>query len=250
MDFTFESGDALKPRGHALVYFRDRLDPDKVYASYVIVLPVSVDFAKYIPPFLASHMGNMPMTDFSAFSLPPMPEEVKSLQELQHLADIRQDDLLFAGITSSPDVPEMMEAVGEAVRYYSQLWSDYIASDAPTSSATPALSESGVNEVLYSLMSERDKLSELSKMVGKLRFATEGADHQTSAETQEEIEILVRFLPEHFDIPSLLQAVTDVSSRGGQLAQLYLDRCYRLSDGDNLGAQDLDERIETLKALG
>ena len=143
MDITFESGDALKPRGHALVYFRDRLDANKIYASYVIVLPVVVDFAKYIPPFLASHMGNMPMSDFSAFSLPPMPEEVKSLQDLEHLAAIRQDDLLFAGTTSSPDVPEIMEAVGEVVRHYAQLWSDFIDSDTSVRPETPALSGSG-----------------------------------------------------------------------------------------------------------
>ena len=73
MDFSFESGDPQQPRGHALLYFLDRSDPPKVYASYIIVLPITVDFSKYIPPFLASHIGNMPMSDCSAFSLPPMP---------------------------------------------------------------------------------------------------------------------------------------------------------------------------------
>ncbi|MCE2465537.1 MAG: hypothetical protein J4G01_05590, partial [Dehalococcoidia bacterium] len=203
-----------------------------------------------IPPFLASPCGNMPMSACSAFSLAPMPEDAGSLGELQHLADIRRVDLLYAGTVSSPDVPDMMERVGEAVRHYAQLWENHVkvSPQAPLQ----ALNDdgAGVNEILYSFMNERDKLTELSKMVGKLRFAIEGDDHRTRSETQEEIDILGRFLPERFDIPSLLLAVSDSSSRGGQLAQLYLDRCYRLSDGDDEGAHDLDEKIETLKALG
>ncbi|MCE2466004.1 MAG: hypothetical protein J4G01_08070, partial [Dehalococcoidia bacterium] len=109
MDISFESGDPQQPRGHALLYFLDRSDPPKVYASYIIVLPITVDFSKYIPPFLASHIGNMPMSDCSAFSLPPMPEDAGSLGELQHLAEIRRDDVLYAGTDSSPDVADMME---------------------------------------------------------------------------------------------------------------------------------------------
>ena len=250
MDISFESGDPQQPSGHALLYFMDRSDPPKVYASYIIVLPITVDFSKYIPPFLASHIGNMPMSDCSAFSLPPMPEDAGSLAELQRLADIRRDDLLFAGTVSSPDVPDMMERVGEAVRHYTQLWEDHMKTVPQAPLQAPEDDGAGVNEILYTFMNERDKLTELSKMVGKLRFAIEGADHRTCSETQEEIDILGRFLPERFDIPSLLQAVTDSSSRGGQLAQLYLDRCYRLSDGDDEGAHDLEEKIETLKALG
>ena len=40
MDLTFEKGDAQRPRGHAVVYFRVDTEPDKVYASYMVVLPV------------------------------------------------------------------------------------------------------------------------------------------------------------------------------------------------------------------
>ena len=249
MDISFERGNPQKPKGHALAYFRTRLEPDKVYATYIIVLPISVDFAKYVPPFLASHLGSMPMSDLSAFSLPPVPEEVGSSQELQHLAEIRDDDLLYAGTMYSFDLPEMMEAVGDVVRDYSQMWSDYVKP------AIAAYSEneddsSSVSEVLYSLMSKMDKLAELSKLVGKLRFSVEGNDYQTGAEIEGEIKVLSRHLPEHYYIPSLLQAVMDSSARGAQLAQLYLDRCYKLSNGDDASARDLEEKIESLKASG
>ena len=250
MDVKFERGDPQNPKGHALAYFRDRTDPNKVYAVYIIVLPISVDFAKYVPPFLASHMGSTPFNDLSAFSLPPVPEEVSGYQELQHLAEIREDDLLFAGSVSTADLPEMMETVGEVVRNYSQTWSRYVkpAITAAKSREEESAGAAGVNEVLYSMMNERDRLAELSKLMGKLRFAMEGGDQQTRAETNEDIKILSRFLPESYYIPSLLQAVLDSSVTGTKLAQLYLDRCYKLSNNDSDGASDLENQIEALKS--
>ena len=78
MDLTFERGDPQHPKGHALVYFRVSTEPDKVYATYVITLPIKADLGKYVPPFLASHLGGMPLSDFSAFAMPPIPEPVRS----------------------------------------------------------------------------------------------------------------------------------------------------------------------------
>ena len=250
MDVSFKRGDPQKPKGHALAYFSIRSEPDKVYASYIIVLPISVDFAKYVPPFLTSHLGNMPLNELSAFSLPPVPEEVGSYQEIWNLSELRDDDLLFAGTVDSFDLPEMMEAMNEVVRYYSQTWADYTKTAVGADNVEEEEGLSRVDEVLYSLMNGQDRLAELSKLVGKLRFAVEGNDHQTEAEIEEEIKLLSRFMPEHFDISSLLQAIMDSSAGGAQLAQLYLDRCYKLSNGDDTGARDLEQKIHTLKPPG
>ena len=250
MDVSFERGDPQKPKGHALAYFRTRSEPEAVYATYIIVLPISVDFAKYVPPFLATHLGNAPLSDLSAFSLPPVPEEVASYQELLHLADIRDDDLLFAGTMSSFDLPQMMEAVSDVVRYYSQAWDEHTKPAIAVAESGGQDDSPGVSEVLYSLMSGPDRLADLSKLVGRLRFAVEGNDHQARAEMQEDIEVLSRYLPERYNIPSLLQAVMEPSARGAQLAQLYLDRCYKLSNGDDANARDLEQKIELLKASG
>ena len=247
MDVSFERGDPQKPKGHALAYFRTHSEPGKVYATYIVVLPVSVDFSKYVPPFLVSHLGAMPPSDLSAFALPPVPEEIDSHTELQQLAEIRDDDLLYVGTMYSFDLPEMMQKVSDVVQYYAQTWSEC---GKPRAAAGGEKGEdsSSVNEVLYSLMSERDRLAELSKLVGRLRFAIEGNDRQTGHETEEDITSLSRYLPGHYFIPGLLQAVMDSSTRGGQLAQLYLDRCYKLSNGDDAGAHDLEDKIQSLKA--
>lgn len=247
MDLQFDKGDPNRPKGHALVYFRTQSELEKVYATYILVLPIEVDFSKYVPPFLASHLGNMPLNDLAAFALPPVPEEMASYRELTRLADIREDDLVFGGTMRSFELPEMMQAVNDLVHQYAQLWSD--------SSRTPLPSEiaehqgaSGVNEVIYGLLSERDKLVELSKLVGKLRFTVESSDTGIRPEIEQEITLLSRFLPENYYVPSIIQAALDSSSRGSRLAQLYMDRCYKLSDRDEAGVKALEDEIESIRS--
>ncbi|HAA96225.1 MAG TPA: hypothetical protein DCE26_11135, partial [Dehalococcoidia bacterium] len=127
MDLTFDQGDPQNPRGHALLYFRVDTEPDKVYATYVVTLPVKSDLTKYVPPFLASHLGNMPLTDLSAFAMPPVPEVVDSVAELERLSRVRGDDLVYGGSMFSFDLARMMETATEAVQVYSSLCSDALA---------------------------------------------------------------------------------------------------------------------------
>ena len=111
------------------------------------------------------------------------------------------------------DLPEMMEAVNDVVRYYAQMWSEFTQPAIAAAGSEPEENASSVNEVLYSLMNAQDRLAELSKLVGSLRFAVEGNDRQTGAELEDEIKVLGRFLPEHYYVPSLLQAVMDSAAR-------------------------------------
>ncbi len=254
MELVFEKGDSQRPKGHALVYFRVNTEPDKVYASYVVVLPIQTDFTKYIPPFLAAHVGNLPMSDFSAFAMPPVPEVVPSYDELERLGRLRDDDLIFAGNLFSYDLPRMMESVSEAVQSYSGLCGDFFGSSAaePSAAALPLVESEAdgtsyqVNEVLFSLMSEGDKLTELSRLLGSLRFAQEGRDSSMVQEVSEDITALSKYLPEEFQLPQLLAAAQDASQKGAKLAQLYLDRCFRLSAGDSSSALALEEEIRAL----
>lgn len=262
MDLTFEFGDPEHPKGHALVYFRVSTEPDKVYATYVITLPIKADLGKYVPPFLASHLGGMPLSDFSAFAMPPVPEPVDGLHELERLSREREDDLVYASDMFSFDLPRMMEAITEAVQAYSDLCSQGsmnvdVQSRSETIEAIPTaqISEAReeedsslqVNDVLFGFMSEGDKLAELSRFMGKLRFALEGQDSDTAEEATQEIATLAKHLPDHFQVGSLLTVAKDTSPKSSKLAQLYLDRCFRLSAGDVAGAKNLEAEIEVLK---
>jgi len=276
MELTFERGDPQHPKGHALLYFRVSTEPDRVYATYVVTLPVKSDLTKYVPPFLASHLGSLPLSDFTAFAMPPVPEALDSYEELERISRLRDDDLVFGDSMFSYDLPRMMEAVTDAVQTYSELYARQagdaasIGSVAPDVAASPELEASGsiplggetpandeaddtsynVNEVLFSFMSERDKLGELSRLLGKLRFAVEGQDSQEAEEVAAEISTLGRHLPESFQVPSLLAVAKDTSQQASKLAQLYLDRCFRLSDGDISSAADLDQQIQSIKEGG
>ncbi len=272
MDLVFDRGDSQHPRGHALLYFRVDTEPDKVYATYVVTLPVKSDLTKYVPPFLASHLGNMPFSDLSAFAMPPVPEAVNSFEELERLSQLREDDLVYGGSMFSFDLPRMMETATEAVQVYSSLCSEALGMiSTPAEGAAEAIGEElretleaaavpetepepepepddslNVNEVLFSFMSESDKLGELSRLLGRLRFAVDGADQSEANEVGAEITVLARHLPENFKVSDLLNVAKDNSERSSQLAKLYIDRCFRLSAGDAGAATELDAQIQLL----
>ena len=274
MDLTFDRGDPQNPRGHALLYFRVDTEPDTVYATYVVTLPVKSDLTKYVPPFLASHLGNLPLSDLSAFAMPPVPEAVGSFSELERLSELRGDDLVYGGSMFSFDLPRMMETATEAVQVYSSLCSDGLAmTGTPAEGASEALADElghlqetvptpapapepveepddsyNVNEVLFSFMSESDKLAELSKLLGRLRFAVDGADQAASDEVGQEITVLARHLPEDFQVRELLDVARDNSEKSSQLAKLYIDRCFRLSAGDAEAAKELADQILLLRS--
>ena len=264
MDLYFDRGDRDNPVGHALVYFRVDTEPDKVYASYVVTLPIKSDLTKFLPPFLASHLGALPLNDLSSFAMPPVPEPVDGFSELERLSAQRGDDLVYAGSMFSYDLPRMMESVTEAVSSYGELYAasgksaTVVGEEAVVSAGPEGLpsaeepveeldSSFNVNDVLFSFMSESDKLSELSRLLGRLRFAVEGADRSAAAEVGEEIAALARHLPEEFQVANLLAVAQDTSERSSQLAKLYLDRCFRLSAGDAGQAAELEAEIRRLR---
>ena len=272
MDLTFDRGDPQNPKGHALLYFRVDTEPDTVYATYVVTLPVKSDLTKYVPPFLASHLGSLPLSDLSAFAMPPVPEAVGSYAELERLSQLREDDLVYGGSMFSFDLPRMMETATDAVQTYSSLCSDTLTTTGtPAEGAAAALAEEmgqpqetapapapepaeepddsyNVNEVLFSFMSESDKLAELSKLLGQLRFAVDGSDQATLDEVGAEITVLARHLPEDFRVRDLLEVARDNSQKSSQLAKLYIDRCFRLSGGDAGAAKELEDQILLLRA--
>ena len=270
MDLIFDRGDPQNPRGHALLYFRVDTEPDKVYATYVVTLPVKSDLTKYVPPFLASHLGNLPLSELSAFAMPPVPEAVNANGELERLSELRGDDLVYGGSMFSFDLPRMMETATEAVQAYSSLCTDAMTIEGiPAEGVAAALADElgqleqpepepepveepddsyNVNEVLFSFMSESDKLGELSRLLGSLRFAVDGSDQAATEEVGAEIKVLARHLPEHYRVIDLLDVAQDNSEKSSQLAKLYIDRCFRLSAGDDGAAKELEDQIRSLRA--
>jgi len=250
MDLNFERGDANSPRGHALVYFRDTANPDTVSATYLILLPVSVDLKKYVPPFLA---GQLPMggeADLSAFAFPPAPEPVESHEFLVSVAEARDDDLIFAGSKPLADAANMMGVIGEILSEYGDRYRIGVPSNrelgesGAAATAASGQTEFTVDDVMYAMMSEADQLGELTKLTGRLRFAAEGGDHDTAGEATAYMRAIAAHVADNRNIDLLIDAALDKTEVGGKLAQLYLERAYALYREDYLRVKALDEDIE------
>ncbi len=236
---TFDRGDSTSPKGHALVYFYS--DREQPLATYMVILPVSMEVGKYLPPMFASQMGDMSGADFSAFAMPPIPEEIDSYQELEQLAELRDDDLIYGGALSQ-DLSQGMQEVNDIVQEYARLYADY-----KESSLQKKESSIGVDDVVYELMGEKEKLEELSKLVVKLRSALECDDQTMLQEAETAIRALARQFPEWYRLEELLESAKDPSHRGAELCKLYLERCYKLADEDYAEVQGTEEAIRKLQ---
>ena len=106
---------------------------------------------------------------------------------------------------------------------------------------------SGVRDVLYELMSEGDKLEELTKMVSKLRFAVEGSDQRQVEEAEQDIRLLARHFPESHNIARLVRAAKADDRHSAELADLYLRRCYFLVHEEYARLAEVERRLTELE---
>ncbi|MBM3934321.1 MAG: hypothetical protein FJ319_08480 [SAR202 cluster bacterium] len=254
MDLIFDRGDKDHPRGHALLYFRSTANAQEVWATYIVILPVTLDVSKYVPPFLMNQMGAISPKELSAFAFPPAPEKLDSYSVVERLAELRNDDVILAGTLSPLDIPSAMMKVSEIVQVYGEMYGRY-AGAAPGGESTPEMLKSGestpadlgVNDVMYSLMSESDRLGELTKLVGRLRFAVEGSDASGIKEAEGEINVLARHLPSSHNVGHIVKSAKLKDSRGAKLAEYYLQRCFHLSREEYAQLAQVESRIKELE---
>ena len=245
---TFERGSASEPTGHALAYMRNATAPDEIFATYLIVPPISIDLAKYMPPMFASKISLADMESLSAVPLPPVPERVQGIDYLQSLAERRGDDIVFLGTLDASDVQGLLVQVAEAAQEYLSVYTAYIEAAVEQESAQPALGSS-VDDVLFGLMNDRDKLGEMAKLLGKLRYAADGGDEGQVKETTAEMEALGRHLPEKYRAREIVAAGEMTGEKGRRLSELHISRCYKICDEDYLAVEELEGRIREAEAL-
>jgi hypothetical protein len=247
MTLSFDRGDSQRPRGHALLYFKDR-DDGRILASYVLVLPIKMDMGKYLPPLLASQLGSL-MTEsltgpINSFAVPPMPEVVEGVEALGRLAEIRGDDLVNGGAIAGTDVALAMQASAEAVQAYALLYKQHLDSQ-PRAEEVRGEEPGGadVQRVVYEMLSERDRLAELSKLVGTLRFALERGDAGLVHEAESSMGTLEELLPSRYWVARVRAAAQDLSEQGATLVKLYVERCYKLMAEDYAAVEALEQQI-------
>jgi hypothetical protein len=253
MQLAFERGDPKRPRGHAVVYFRATSDPSMILASYVVVPPISMDFSKFIPPMFAAQLPGLLPAGPQVFPLPPIPEKVESMAWVEALAASREDDLVHCGSVDPMDIQRLLTLMTEVASEYGKLYENRgPIEDGPSSSSSSSkddTSTSGVDvdELFMSLMSDSEKVNRLAKMTGTVRYAVEGKDATLLAETVMEMERVGKHLAFRYRVAELIAAASDPKPENGRLAELLLQRCYKLAVEDYDALKALDSEIDALK---
>jgi hypothetical protein len=252
---AFRVGDPDRPRGHALLFFRDADDPDTIWATYLIVAPIQMDLGKYVPAAFAPQLaGQLNMSGPAAYPLPPMPEKVENgLAWLERLASIRNDDLLDGGTLRVAEPWQALHPVSDIGTQYAESCAAFFESSAarePIEAAEPAPAALGtdVEDLLLQVMPDREKVGRLARLTGTLRYAVEGGDQRQVEETVGEMGRVARHLGDKYRLGELIQAARSTEPRAGQLAQLYVERCYKLAEEDYAALADLDRRIDELRS--
>jgi hypothetical protein len=259
MMLEYHIGDSTRPKGHALIYFRDGSNPDLVGASYVVILPVSVDISKYVPPFLAGQVEQIGSGEMSSFAFPPAPEPVPSEAWLRETAENRGDDLLFGGVTKLDDVTSLMEVVaGISAEYATQYDAQPSVKDlieppqfgdtkaAGEASANEGSAASDVNDVMYSMMSEPDLLTELTTLMGRFQYESSGGDSVGAGESEAKIRSIAKHVPDNRRIDLLIEAAMAGSAHSAKRAQLYLERAFAMYREDYTRVHVIEQEIQAL----
>lgn len=256
MTLEYHLGDPASPKGHALIYFRDGSNPDRVGAAYVVMLPVAVDISKYVPPFLAGQVEQLGKGEMSSFAFPPAPEPVPSVAWLRETAANRSDDLLFGGVANLDDVTSLMSVIADISTEYSAQYENFAGirrDTAPTQSGsqTAATIEGGqiadVNDVMYGMMSEPDLLTELTTLMGRLQYESSGDDTAGARESEAKIRAIGRHVPENRRIDLLVESATDGRPESAKRAQLYLERAFAMYREDYTRVHVIEQEISALE---
>src|SRR5437763_7924484 len=167
MSIQFLRGNPQTPRGHAIFFARNANDPRTLYCTYCIVPPIPMSLAKYLPPLFAAQIPSEDLqgaANIAGMPIPPMLEEGMSPEELEILAERRDDDLCDIGTVSSEEM-ERMQLASLISQEYAQLYALYIsqASQPPLSSHAlhhepTQLDDLDAEELLVETMPERQKL--------------------------------------------------------------------------------------------
>ena len=232
-----------------MVYFRATADPSQVLASYVVVPPITMDFSRYIPPMFAAQFGGVIPTGPSAFPLPPFPEQLESLAWVQDLAAARGDDLIDGGTVDASDVQRLLLLMTEVAGEYARLYENRAPGrpDPDAEREPAALPSVDVDELLLSVMTDGEKVEKLARLTGTVRYAVEGGDGTLLDETTREMERVGRQLGDRYRVPELIQAARDPDQRSGRLAELLLQRCFKLAAEEYDALAVLDREIEALR---
>ncbi len=250
----FLRGTSQRPRGHAIFIAHSSSDPRAVYATYCVVPPIPMSLAKYLPPLFASQIPAEELQEASNIAgmpIPPMLEEGMSLEQLEALAEARDDDLCDIGTISTRDEISRMQLATTSSQEYAQLYANYISTvqhaQAPSRIEEQEIVDIDPEGLLIQSMSDRQKLAELGKLVGMARYALEGHDTQLLQDTKRRMERIAGSLADKYRGREIVSSATDPGATSARLAELYMSRAYKLLDEEYADIPNIERAIREMK---
>ena len=171
------------------------------------------------------------------------------------LAERRDDDLCDLGSINPRDEAVRMQRVAEGCQEYGQLYLTYTltfqqisaASLPGTGEASAPLDDMDTEDLLMQTMTDRERLTELGKLIGMARYALEGHDTNLLEETKGKMQRTAGRLADKYRSYDLMNAAVDSSERGARLAELYLERSFKLLDEDYADIPRIERAIRELQ---
>ena len=117
----------------------------------------------------------------------------------------------------------------------------------PEQLAESPLDDVDVEDVVASMLPERDRLGEIARLIGQSRYALETGDRRQLDEVTTTMHRLARSLPEKYRADLLVEAALRTAGTGPRLAELYLQRAYKLLDEDYIGIPPIEQEIRDLR---
>ena len=243
MDLIFQKGSKESPKGHALLYFTNKDNPSEIWGTYIITLPIEVDIKKYMPPFLVNDNNAMNSSDFNSFAFPPSPELIGTIENMQDLAELRDEDLIDGGSIDINDSANNMMKINEILSQYLNLYLNNNSKHIEERSNKNSEDEStNVNSLMYEFMNVNDRMTELSKLLSKLLFAIENSQESLVSECEKDIESLSTFYPENHKINKIVE-YTKIKNKS-KIAELYFKRCLYLAKENYEKVEEYEKLIE------
>lgn len=264
MSLRFERGDEHTPRGHAILYARLSGPVERYVATYCVTLPISFSLGKYLPPMFAGQLPPDALGDsgaMSAMPIPPMLEDVQSLDALIQMAEARDDDLCDIGTLLISDDSQRMTFAAQACADYGSGYAAYQARWPATVSSggqaggaargggasQPTGGQPDAAVVAASALPERDRLGEIARLIGQARYAIDGRDTHLLGDVSGQLHALAATLPDKYRADQLAEVALRPDDLGARLAELYLQRAYKMLDEDYISIPPIEQRIRELR---
>ena len=143
---------------------------------------------------------------------------------------------------------------GRSYAAYQARWPTHVPSAGqPTGAARggaasgPTLEEIDPRLVVASALPERDRLGEMAHLIGQARYAIDGHDQRVLDEVGGQLRLLASTLPDKYRADQLAEAAVRPDEIGARLAELYLQRAYKLLDEDYISIPPIEQQIRELR---